>query len=132
MLKRLRKRVFIAVAVFLGLAGIGALGSLGGGSIDPTDPANFNFVHLVNDLGVTVEVFECEAPAGEGPCESWTLAPGEGAVLQEPWGSGDNRIPLRFVSTGAPSCVLLNQPRKLRPGPTVSLSTLPACPTGGS
>jgi len=127
MLKRLGKYVFIASSVFVGLAGLGALGSLNGGSIDPTDPANFTFVHIVNDLGERVEVFECEAPPDEAPCASWTLGQGKRAVLQEPWG-GENPIPLRFVATGRRSCVLLNEPRKVRPDPTVNLSSLPACP----
>jgi hypothetical protein len=114
------------------LALLDLVATLSGGSIDPTDPSNFDHFTLINDGSGPVMVVACESPAcgHDGSLRgSGQLAVGGHVEAEVPWGD-HNRATYRVrVGTGGRElgCIELDASSR-RPAVQVPLSTAQPCP----
>lgn len=102
----------------------------GGGSIDPTDPSNFDHFALINDTGRPVTVQPCERPncGKDGTLlGTGTLPPGGRVAANVLWGDGDHATFLVRTATAELGCVELDA-SKHHDAREVALSTAQPCP----
>jgi hypothetical protein len=105
-------------------------GLLGGGSLDPTDPRNFDHFTLVNDTGRDVTVLPCtlHGCGRDGTLQgNGDLDPGGRVEVSVPWGSGDHAT---FIvrSDADLGCVDLDAHRHVEVNVTRTLTSATPCP----
>lgn len=112
---------------------VALLAEFGGGSIDPTDPANFNAFVLSNDLGRPIVVRSCK----DARCASFyddgdQVAMGRSVEELVSWGEPE---PEWFLISDAAGhrvgCVTLAAPRKITILQAVLMSAAGRCRRGG-
>jgi hypothetical protein len=123
--------ILLAVCVALFAAAVIAA-DLAGGSIDPTDPANFNAFTLQNDTGRAVVVRLCESPT----CTTFyddglNASPGGTIEEQVAWGGP---TPQWFLVTDGRGhrvgCLALYAPTKRAGAQRIHLATARSCERG--
>jgi hypothetical protein len=103
---------------------------LGGGSIDPTDPSNFNQYALTNDSGERLYVHYCDDTACrklDGNFKWVEVRPAATDTESDGWGMGELAYAVSANPNGGFRCLMVNDKKKHHTTMTIPLSQATGC-----